>query len=85
MKKFGINEVEEDGESRVDSIEAEDIYEAARLFKNIIDKNPDSNYRIFEMNDISGSYLMIGNSKNDLMYYNALKWQLIDEGKLEIN
>ena len=85
MKKFGINEVEEDGESRVDSIEAEDIYEAARLFKNITDKNPDSNYRIFEMNDISGSYLMIGNSKNDLMYYNALKWQLIDEGKLEIN
>lgn len=84
MKKFGINEIEEDCESRVGTVEAEDIYEAARFFKNITDENTDSNYKIFEMNDISGNYLIIGNSKNDLMYYNALKWQLMDEGKLEI-
>ena len=84
MKKFGINEIEEDSESRLETVEAEDVYEAARLFKNIIDENPDSNYKIFEMNDMSGNYLMVGNTKNDLMYYNALKWQLMDEGKLEI-
>ena len=84
MKKFGINEIEEDSESRLETVEAEGVYEAARLFKNITDENPDSNYKIFEMNDMSGNYLMVGNSKNDLMYYNALKWQLIDEGKLEI-
>ena len=84
MKKFGINEIEEDNEIRVGTVEAEDIYEAARLFKNITDENTDSNYKIFEMNDMSGNYLMVGNSKNDLMYFNALKWQLMDEGKLEI-
>ena len=84
MKKFGMNEIEEGCESRVGTVEAEDIYEAARLFKNITDKNTDSNYKIFEMNDMSGNYLMVGNTKNDLMYYNALKWQLMDEGKLEI-
>lgn len=85
MKKFGINEIEEDSESRVGTVEAEDIYEAARLFKNITDKNPDSNYKIFEMNDMSGNYLMVGNSKNDLMYYETLKWQLVDEGKLSLD
>lgn len=36
------------------------------------------------MDDISGNYLIIGNSKNDLMFYNALRWQLLDEGKLEM-
>lgn len=84
MKKFGINKIEEDSESRVGTVEAEDIYEAARLFKNITDENTDSNYKIFEMNDMSGNYLMVGNSKNDLMYYNALKWQLIDDRKLSL-
>ena len=84
MKKFGMNEIEEGCESRVGTVEAEDIYEAARLFKNITDKNTDSNYKIFEINDMLGNYLMVSNTKNDLMYYNALKWQLIDEGKLEI-
>lgn len=84
MKKFGMDEIEEACESRIGAVEAEDIYEAARLFKNITDKNPDSNYKIFEMNDMSGNYLMIGNSNNDLMYYETLKWQLIDEGKLAI-
>ena len=84
MKKFGMNEIEEGCESRVGTVEAEDIYEAARLFKPKTDENPDSNYKIFEMNDMSGNYLMIGNSKNDLMYYETLKWQLIDEGKLTI-
>ena len=49
MKKFGINEIEEGCESRVETIEAEDIYEAARLFKNITDENPDSNYKVFEI------------------------------------
>ena len=85
MKKFGINEIEEGCESRVGTVEAEDIYEAARLFKNITDENPDSNYKIFEMNDISGNYLRVGNSKNDLMYYETLKWQLVDEGKLSLD
>ena len=83
MKKFGINEIEEDSESRVGTVIAEDIYEAAKLFKGI--KNPNSNYKIYEMDDISGNYLIIGNSKNDLMFYNALRWQLLDEGKLEMN
>ena len=85
MKKFGINEIEEDSESRVGTVIAEDIYEAAKLFKGITDKNIDSNYKIYEMNDISGNYLIIGNSKNDLMFYNALRWQLLDEGRLEMN
>lgn len=85
MKKFGINKIKQDDESREGIIEAEDIYEAARLFKNITDKNSDSNYKIFEMNNMSGDYLMVGNSKNDLILYNALKWQLIDEGKLEMD
>lgn len=85
MKKFGINEIEEGCESRVETIEAEDIYEAARLFKNITDENPDSNYKVFEIDDMSGNYLMVGNSKNDLMYYETLKWQLIDEGKLSLD
>lgn len=84
MKKFGINKIDEDSENRVGIVDAEDIYEAARLFKNITDENQDSNYKIFEINDMSGDYLIIGNSKNDLMYYNALKWMLIDEGKLEM-
>lgn len=85
MKKFGINEIEEGCEIRVETIEAEDIYEAARLFKNITDENPDSNYKVFEIDDMSGNYLMVGNSKNDLMYYETLKWQLIDEGKLSLD
>lgn len=85
MKKFVINEIEEDSESRVGTVTAEDIYEAAKLFKGITDKNLDSNYKIYEMNDISGNYLIIGNSKNDLMFYNALRWQLLDEGRLEMN
>ena len=41
MKKFGINEIEEDSESRVGTVIAEDIYEAAKLFKGITDKNLD--------------------------------------------
>lgn len=86
IKKFGINEIEEGCESRVGrTIEAEDIYEAARLFKDITDENPNSNYKIFEMDDMSGNYLMIGNSKNDLMYYETSKWQLVDEGKLSLD
>ena len=85
MKTFGINEIEEGCESRVGTVEAEDIYEAARLFKSTTDQNPDSNYKIFEMNDMSGNYLMIGNSNNDLMFYETLKWQLVDEGKLAMN
>lgn len=85
MKTFGINEIEEGCESRVRTVEAEDIYEAARLFKSTTDQNLDSNYKIFEMNDMSGNYLMIGNSNNDLMFYETLKWQLVDEGKLAMN
>ena len=43
MKKFGINEIEEDSESRVGTVIAEDINEAAKLFKGITDKNPNRN------------------------------------------
>ena len=82
MKIYGINEITEDEEIRRNTVEAIDIYEAARLFKNITESNPNSNYRIFELNDLSGNYLLIGNSKNDLMYYNALKLSLEDEEKI---
>jgi hypothetical protein len=82
MVLYGINEIEEGFETRVGSIMATDIYEAARLFKNITERNKDSNYKIFKMDDVSGDYLMVGNSKNDLMLYNQLRWSLIDEGKI---
>lgn len=82
MVLYGINEIEEGCESRVGSVMAVDIYEAAKLFKDITERNKDSNYKIFKMNDMSGDYLMVGNSKNDLMLYNQLKWSLIDEGKI---
>ena len=82
MVMYGINEIEEGSETRVGSVMATDIYEAAKLFKGITERNKDSNYKIFKMDDTSGDYLMVGNSKNDLMLYNQLKWQLIDEGKI---
>jgi len=80
MKEYGINRIEEDCEERVGHVMAKDIYEAAKFFKSITDEDNSCNYKIFEMNNRSGDYLMIGNSKNDLMFYHALKWMLVDEG-----
>lgn len=82
MLMYGINEITEDEEIRRGTIESTDIYEAARLFKDITESNPESNYKIFELGDLSGKYLLVGNSNNDVMYYNALKWIMEDEGRI---
>lgn len=82
MVLYGINEIEEYGESRMGSVMASDVYEAAKLFRNITERNKNSNYRIFKMDDMSGDYLIVGNSKNDLMFYNYLRLSMIDEGKI---
>ena len=74
MTLYGMNEIKEGCELRVGSVMATDIYEAAKLFKCITERNKNSNYKIFKMNDMSGDYLMIGSSKNDLMFYNHLKF-----------
>lgn len=82
MRRYGINKIEEDCETRMGTVMAEDIYEAAKLFKSITDSDKTSNYTIFEMDSESNDYLMVGSYDNNLMLYNALKWMLMDEGKI---
>ena len=82
MLMYGINEITEDEEIRRGTIEATDIYEAARLFQGVTESNPESNYKIFELDDLSGKYLMVGSSNNDVMYYKALMWMLKGEGRI---
>lgn len=82
MAWYNIREIEEDGDKGIGSVEAEDIYEATKLFKGITERNKNKNYIIFKKDD-SSDYLMVGSFDNDLMYYKYLTWSLMDLGEFD--
>ena len=84
MISFCINKIEEDCETRMGIVNANDIYEATKLAKSITDYDKNANYKVMKMDgDENSDYIMIGRSQNELMYYRYMYWNLLDLGLIE--
>ena len=84
MSYFCINKIEEDCETRVGIVNANNIYEAAKLAKSITDSDKNANYSIMDMDgNETSDYIIIGRFQNELMYYRYMYWNLLDLGLIE--